>query len=90
MFWSSLPQYYVQFYIAFNFKFFNSGAFAFELISFQIFTCGIVSQLNSVLKDFFYSFSLVETILLGQAPMRLIFSVFTFPQRLLMCIYPYE
>ena len=31
-----------------------------------------------------------EPIFLGQVPMGLIFYVFTFPQRLLMCIYPYQ
>ena len=75
-----------------NFEFFNSGAFDFELISFQL--ANRFNSLNScfvlVLEDFFYSFSLIEPIFLGQVPMRLVFYVFTFPQRLLMCIYRYE
>ena len=78
-----------------NFEFFNSGAFDFELISFQL--ANRFNSLNScfvlVLEDFFYSFSLFEPIFLGQVPMRLIFYIpinaFTFPQPLLMCIYPY-
>ena len=64
-----------------NFEFFNSGAFDFELISFQL--ANRFNSLNScfvlVLEDFFYSFSLFEPIFLGQVPMRLIFYVFTFP-----------
>ena len=43
-----------------------------------------------VLEDFFYSFSLFEPIFLSQVPMHLIFYVFTFPQQLLMGIYPYR
>ena len=81
---------------------FKLDAFDFNLISFQstnrfafaillyIFKFSPVA-LNPglVLEDFFYIFSLFEPTFLCQVPMRLIFYVFTFPQRLLMSIYRY-